>query len=60
MEEIGAACFALGIEDTVFLASTVLAFLATLDLTSALTFESALFSFLSVLAIVRLKDGVEG
>jgi hypothetical protein len=54
LEEIGAACFALGIADTGFLASVVLTFLATLALTSVLAFVSAFFStFLSDLAIVK-------
>ena len=54
MEEIGAACFALGIADTGFLASVVLTFLATLALTSVLAFVSAFFStFLSDLAIAK-------
>jgi hypothetical protein len=54
LEEIGTACFALGIADTGFLASVVLTFLATLALTSVLAFVSAFFStFLSDLAIVK-------
>jgi hypothetical protein len=60
LEEIGAACFALGIVDTSFLASVALTFLATLGLTSALAFESTFFSvFLSDLAIVRQKTVLE-